>query len=118
MTYLRKLRKYNRLTMKQLGDLVGVTESAIGLYETGKRKPSYEMLLKLSEALGCTVDDIVRGDEKSPSEEDELVEELQMLRDDPGRRALLHATRGMTPEQVKQMTEFLKGMKRQSGIDS
>lgn len=118
MTNLRKIRKQEHLTMKDLADLSGVSESAIGMYETGKRKPSFEVLLRLSEALGCTVDELVRGDEKSPSEDDELREELQLLRDMPGRRALLHATRGMTAEQVKQMADFLEGMRRQSGIDS
>lgn len=117
MLRLREIRKRRKLTMKQLGEMVGVTESAIGLYETGRRKPDYEMLLKLGEALDCSVPDII-GYEKSPPEEDELVEELQMLRDDPGRRALLHATRDMSPDQVRQMTEFLEGLKRQSGIDS
>ena len=56
LRYLRKTR--TNLTMKQLGEIVGVSESAIGNYETGKREPDYEMLLKLSEAIGCTVADI------------------------------------------------------------
>ena len=61
MEYLRKIRKARGLTMKQLGQMVGVTESAIGQYETDKRNPSYEMLLKLGEALGCSVDYLLNG---------------------------------------------------------
>lgn len=112
---LRKLRKKKRLTMKQLGEIVGVTESAIGMYETGKRKPSYEMLLRLSEALGCTVDDIVRDNEKSPSKEDELATELQMLRDRDDLRALLHVGYHNTPEQVRKLAELMMAMNE--GLD-
>ena len=47
--------------MKELGKKIGVTESAVQQYEVGKRKPDYEMLLKLSEALDCTVLDLLHG---------------------------------------------------------
>lgn len=65
--------------MKQLGEIVGVSESAIWNYEVGKREPDYEMLLKLSEAIGCTVADIMEDDQSTI--ENELAEELQILKD-------------------------------------
>ena len=68
MDNLRKIRKAKGMTMKQLGKLVGVSESAIGQYETNARKPSFEILLKLGEALDCSVDDLV-SDEKTPATE-------------------------------------------------
>ena len=46
--FLRELRKARGITMKELGDMLGVSESTISLYENGKREPSYELLLKLS----------------------------------------------------------------------
>ena len=61
MEHLREIRKARGLTMKQLGQMVGVTESAIGQYETDKRNPSYEMILKLSKALDCSVDYLLTG---------------------------------------------------------
>lgn len=39
MERLRTLRKQKGITMKQLGAVVGVSESAISLYETGNRQP-------------------------------------------------------------------------------
>ncbi|MCI5527701.1 MAG: helix-turn-helix transcriptional regulator [Oscillospiraceae bacterium] len=56
MRMLRTIRKEKGLTMKQLGAIVGVTEAAISQYETGKREADFETLLKISEALECTVD--------------------------------------------------------------
>lgn len=68
MIALRDIRKSRHMTMKELGKKVGVTEAAIGYYETGKRLINYEMLLKLSEALDCSVADIL-GYEKNPTTE-------------------------------------------------
>lgn len=59
MTRIRDMRKAAGMSMKELGKKVGVSESAIGYYETGKRKPSIEMLLMLAEALGCQMADLV-----------------------------------------------------------
>lgn len=51
---IREVRKLRKMTMKELGQAVGVAESTISQYETGKRNPDHEMLLKLSECLGTT----------------------------------------------------------------
>lgn len=59
MINLRAIRKSRGLTMKELGKKVDLSESAIGYYETGKREPKYEILLKLGEALDCSVFDIL-----------------------------------------------------------
>ena len=53
---LRSLRKEKGMTMKQLGDYVGASESAISLYETGKREADYETLLKFAELFDCSID--------------------------------------------------------------
>ena len=58
---IRRIRKARGLTMKELGNLIGVSEAAIGQYETGKRKPDYEKLLMMGEALNCSVNDLLMG---------------------------------------------------------
>ena len=96
--------------MKDLADLSGVSESAIGMYETGKRKPSFEVLLRLSEALGCTVDELVREKEKNQSEQDELADMLRILKDREDLRALLDVSFRNTPEQVRKLTALMESM--------
>ncbi len=49
MFMLRELRKKKEMTMKELGDMIGVAESTISQYETEKREPDFETLLKLGE---------------------------------------------------------------------
>lgn len=59
--------------MKELGAEIGVAESTISQYETGKRQPDYETLLKLGEFFGVSVDYLLTGDEnkKAPTQEGE-----------------------------------------------
>ena len=48
---IRKIRKSKNLSMKQLGNLVNLSEQAISQYERGLRKISLENILKISEVL-------------------------------------------------------------------
>ena len=59
---LRILRKNKGLSMKELGEIIGVAESTISQYETGKREPDFETLLKLGEFFNVSVDYLLRGD--------------------------------------------------------
>ena len=43
---IREIRKKHGITMKQLGQELGLGESTISQYETGKRQPDNETLLK------------------------------------------------------------------------
>lgn len=62
---IRELRKGKDLTMKELGKIVGLAESTISQYETGKRQPDNETLLKFAEFFGTTVDYILGGSDPS-----------------------------------------------------
>lgn len=64
---LRILRKQRGISMKKLGEAVGVAESTISQYETGKREADYEMLLRLSEYFNVSIDYLLRGDSVTPS---------------------------------------------------
>ena len=41
---LKKLRTDKGMSQARLADELGVTTSTVGMYETGRRKPSYEAL--------------------------------------------------------------------------
>ena len=56
MNNIRIIRKSKNLNMKQLGQLIGASESAISQYETGKRQPDPSTLIKLAEVLETSVD--------------------------------------------------------------
>ena len=65
---IRELRKDRNMTMKALGDIIGVAESTVSQYETGKRQPDYETLLQLAEYFGVTVGYLLGAEEKAPAQ--------------------------------------------------
>ena len=58
-TNIRQIRKARGLTQKELADMIDVSESIISQYENERKSPSNETLLKLGEALDCSVSDIL-----------------------------------------------------------
>ena len=52
---IRELRKAKNMTLKDLGKILGVAESTVSQYETGKRQPDNETLLMLGEFFGVPV---------------------------------------------------------------
>ena len=72
MKRIRELRKERNLTMKRLGEAIGVAESTISLYENGKRQPDNDTLQKLADYFNVSVDYILgRTDDmnQNPGEE-------------------------------------------------
>ena len=53
---IRILRKERGLTLKQLGDMIGVSEAYIRAYESGKRNPKIQSLQTLANALSVNVE--------------------------------------------------------------
>jgi transcriptional regulator with XRE-family HTH domain len=60
---LRAVRRTRHLSQHDLGDLAGVSASAISQVERAERGLSLATLVRLSSALGVTIDDLLRGKE-------------------------------------------------------
>ena len=60
---IRELRKQNGLTMKKLGKELGLAESTISQYETGRREPDLKTLTDLSDFFGVSVDYLLCKDD-------------------------------------------------------
>ena len=53
---LHQLRKQNKLTLQQLGSVLGMTKSSVGNLEHGRKKPSLEVVSKLADYFDVPVD--------------------------------------------------------------
>ncbi len=53
---LKKLRKEKHLTQAQVAACVGVTASMVSSYETDIRLPSYDVMIRIANLFGVTVD--------------------------------------------------------------
>ena len=60
---IKRIRKENGLTQKQLGELCKMNEVQIRQYETGKANPKIETIGKIANALGVSLFKIISVDE-------------------------------------------------------
>ena len=97
---IRELRKNNGLTMKQLGQQIGLAESTISQYETGKRSPDNETLLKLGEIFGVTVGYILGSEEKENTPGEQTLTE--------GEKALLELFRKIPADQQAMVLQMIR----------
>lgn len=67
MNTIRELRKKKGLTQQELGEYLGVQKTAISYYESGKRQPTPDMLMKMADLFGVSVD-VILGREDQPAE--------------------------------------------------
>lgn len=73
-TQLKKYRKNNGYTQKQLAEAVGVTQQAVAKWETDKASPDPEMLQKISSILNVTVDSLLDG--ATPKDKSKMTKDL------------------------------------------
>lgn len=73
---IRKIRKNKKLTLKELGLKVELSEQAVGQYERGDRTPSIEILNRIAIALDISINDLLY-----PTNEEKLakVNEFQSI---------------------------------------
>jgi len=64
---INRLRKEKHLTLDQLAAVCGVSKSMLSQIERNETNPTLATVWRLSEALGVTIDDIVRGDDPTHS---------------------------------------------------
>ena len=57
--HLSSLRKEKNISMKKLGDILGISDEAIRLMEKSKRSPSFEVLCALADFFDVSLDYLV-----------------------------------------------------------
>ncbi len=69
MNRIKLLRDELNMTQQELADKLDGAKSTIAMYENETRKPSMEVLIKLSEIFNCSIDYLLgKTDIKNPEE--------------------------------------------------
>ena len=107
-----KLCKDNGTNITQMCKEAGVQRSALSDFKSGKNKTiSFANLQKIAAFFKITVDELVNGEiKKSPdvmSEDDELNEYLELLKNNPGMRTLFSKTKTATKEDLEKVIKML-----------
>lgn len=53
---IKQLRKAQRITQQELAEKLGITPSAVGMYEQNRREPNYDVLQQLSNIFSVSFD--------------------------------------------------------------
>ena len=109
---LGALRRQRGLTQAQLAAKLGISKSAVSMYERGNREPELELLEKMadffevsvSSMLGRDREDLLNGD---PA----LTEYLTMLRDRPEMRMLFSVTHDAAKEDVEAAVKIIEALR-------
>lgn len=59
---LKQIRKERRLTQLKVAMDLNISREALSHYENGKREPSIDMLVKMSEYFNVSIDFLIKGD--------------------------------------------------------
>lgn len=102
MNRIKTLREEFGYTQQDLANKLNSSKSVIGLYENETRKPSLEILLKLSEAFNCSIDYLLGKTNIRNYDKDE--QEFKF--------AYHKEMEGLTDEEIADALRFYKEMKK------
>lgn len=61
---IKEYRELNKMTQKDIAEILGVEPATISRYEAGTIEPSIESLKRLAETFNVTVDELIKDEEK------------------------------------------------------
>ena len=93
------LRRSRGLSQAELAKRLGISPSAMGMYEQGRREPSVQTLVSLSRELGTSTDFLLTGKAAAP-EEDLMPGLLQQCVDAADRRLAGRKDRPFTRQEL------------------
>ena len=79
--FLKDLRKEKELTQEQLAEELGVSGRTISRWETGKNMPDISLLAEIAEFFDVSIPEIIKGERKSESMEEEVKEVAETMSD-------------------------------------
>ena len=118
--FIKTYRDEHNLSLRSFASMVGMSTQQISNIEKGignDGKPmtsTMKTYKKIAEAIGMTESDFLNmlSDDVrvNPSAEEELAKELQIMRDMPETRAMLHVYAGLDAEKAMIMRKFIESL--------
>lgn len=111
----RKIREQSGLTQQQMADKLGVSRSAVGMYENGEREPNFETLELIADTFNVDMNYLLG---KKPTTEvipdryylDDARDMAQFLYENPDYKILFDASRKVKREDIQFVKEMIDRM--------
>ena len=108
---LSALRRQMGLTQAELAARLGISKSAISMYERGNREPELELLQAMADFFHVSVSALLGRQEELVNGDAELTEYLETLRDRPEMRMLFSVTKNATREDVEAAVRIIEALR-------
>ena len=105
---LTALRKERGMSQQVLAEKTGLSRSAIGMYETGKREPDIATLELFARFFNVDMNTLMTGVSTGDSELNELLEALRSRED---MRMLFKLAKDATPEDVRSAVKIIEALR-------
>ena len=110
-TSLQRLRRASGLTQAELAEALGISKSAVSMYERGNREPELELLQTMADYFHVSVSALLGREEPLVNGDGELTEYLEALRDRPEMRMLFSLTKNATREDVEAAVRIIEALR-------
>ena len=108
---LRALRRQRGMTQADVAEQLGISKSAISMYEQGNREPELELLERIADLFGVSVNVMLGRRDPSLNDDPELTEYLESLRDRPELRMLFSVTKNATKDDVETAVRIIEALR-------
>ena len=114
---LKEIRAKKDISQSSLADFVGLSQQAIAKWETGKATPDPEMLVKLADFFGVTIDYLLaREDKPDPAQTiaDAIADDMELadfwahLRKREDLQLLFKQTKDLPASTIKRIVKYIK----------
>lgn len=103
---LRDLREQNNLQQKELAKELNVLEATVSMWETGKRVPYSEMLVKIAKFFNVSVDYLLGFDDSDKSASEDLLKKEE-LKKALQKNGLMNDDKDLTDEELDKLIKFI-----------
>ena len=112
---LKSLRLSRGITQDQFALELNLGRSVVSMYETGNRKPSFEVLEKIADYYNVPMDYLLCKTDSIDTEphyyhDPEVAEMANELKDNPDMRILFDASKKLSKEDIEAVIHIVKSM--------
>ena len=113
---LRNAREDANLRQTDVMSKTGISNKTLSNWETDRSQPDAEQLVLLAKLYGVTTDELLGAEKHGYYTDAEAIKMAQELKDFPYGKALLDATKGCSPESIKEIMNFIKFQRLKEGF--
>lgn len=110
---LKELRKAKKLKQIDIAEMLSCSQGVYSRYESGEREPPFDIMKKLAEIYGVTVDYLMGGAlSEATTTTAQVPAQEKAPADDPLTEQIMAKARTMNEEELRQLLRIMDAVKK------